>query len=71
MPNIVAPRTPQRLEYRSHQNAGTRLSELGQAGGEFWDWERAKSESVLHALDGAAAGSRVYRSFGYPFRYLW
>jgi hypothetical protein len=25
----------------------TRLSELGRPGGELWDWERAKSESVL------------------------
>ena len=25
----------------------------------------------IHGRAGAARGSRVYRSFAYPFRYLW
>ena len=33
-----------RLSY--HPDHLTRLSQLGQAGGEFWGWKRAKSESV-------------------------
>ncbi len=33
-------------ERRQHRRQLTRLSQLGQAGGEFWGWEGAKSESV-------------------------